>query len=95
MAMISMSIGDPQDGPGQPPEVTTAAKACMEVLARMQEATAENVLRCVHLVVLNCFLNLDWPTLQERDRFVEGLIQPIREGILLLDQYDADHAGHG
>ena len=41
--MISMSIGDPQDGPGQPPEIMMAAKACMEVLAGMQEATAENV----------------------------------------------------
>jgi hypothetical protein len=36
-----------------------------------------------------------WPTMAERDRMLEGLIGHIREGIILLDQYDADHAGHG
>lgn len=68
---------------------------CMAVLAAMPQPTAENVLRCVMLIVLNCFCNLDWPSFAERDRMLEGLIGHIRENMVLLDRYDADHAGHG
>ena len=80
-----MSIGD-EDAPGQPPEVMAAMGQCMQVLAGLPDPCAENVLCCVMLVVLNCFLNLNWPSLAERDRFLEGLISHIREGIVLLDQ---------
>ena len=91
--MISMSIGDPE-APATPPEIMQAMQQCMEILAAMPEPTAENVLRCVMLITLNASLNLNWPTLQERDRMIEGLIQHIRENIVLLDQYEHDHAGH-
>ena len=50
--MIGMSIGDP-DAPGQPPEIMLAMATCMQALAALPEPTAENVLRCVHLVVLS------------------------------------------
>jgi hypothetical protein len=91
---LGITVGDP-DAPGQPPEVLAAMAVCMQALAAMPEPTAENVLRCVMLIVLNCFMNLDWPTMAERDRMLEGLIGHIRENMVLLDQYDADHAGHG
>jgi hypothetical protein len=57
--MMNITIGNPDDGPGQPPGIMLAMATCMHALAALPEPTAENVLRCVHLVVLNTFLNLD------------------------------------
>jgi hypothetical protein len=91
---LNITIGDP-DTPSHPPEVMATVAVCMQALAAMTQPNAENVLRCVMLIVLNCFMNLNWPTMAERDRMLEGLIGHIRENIVLLDQYDADHAGHG
>ena len=53
------------------------AQACMEVLARMQMMRHKRttMLRAPGGAEL-LFELLDWPTLQERDRFVEGLITP-------------------
>ena len=52
---------------------------CMDLIAAMSQPSAECVLRCVSLIALNCFVNLPWSSIAERDSASEGLVSHMRK----------------
>lgn len=67
---------------------------CMDLIAAMSQPSAECVLRCVSLIALNCFVNLPWSSIAERDSASEGLVSHMREGIALVDLDNAAVQGN-